>query len=84
MMIPKLTAVPITAKDYAMSVVCVTRSSQARGFANTYLEGCKPPEVTRGRHCECCVADELCSVVVQKALLQKEKRRKRERERGWD
>jgi hypothetical protein len=82
--IPKLTAVPITAKDYAVSAVCNARLEAARGLAKTYLEGCKPPEVACGRHCECCVADELCLVVVQKVLLllQEEKKRKSKRGHG--
>jgi hypothetical protein len=65
MVIPKLTAVPITAKDYAMSAICmvmfdgaIERLSVCR-MQRTYLEGCEPPEVAGGRHCECCGADEL-------------------------
>ena len=78
--IPKLTAVPITAKDYAVSAVCIVRFGAACWVARVYLKGCKPPEVACGRHCGCCCgADELWLVVLRRVVLLQEERK---RERG--
>jgi hypothetical protein len=68
-----------------MSANCMVMFDGAIGrlsvcrLQETYLEGCEPPEVAGGRHCECCCADELDWVVLQRLLLSQKGEGQRER-----
>lgn len=55
--IPKLTAVPITAKDWGAVLVGCFDGVVIFLVMGVYLEGCEPPEVAGGGHCCGCDVD---------------------------